>query len=83
MKTAVYSLKKILFQGEVVAINAKTTSGEITVLNHHLPLMTQLEKGVVKITDANREDHFINVGGGFLEVNEENQAKLLVDEVGA
>ncbi|MFH1246213.1 MAG: hypothetical protein V1489_00360 [Candidatus Liptonbacteria bacterium] len=80
MKAAVYSLKRILFEGEIKEVNLKTVDGEITVLDHHRPLITALAEGVIKIIDIKNQEHFVPVKSGFLEVNEENQAKLLVDE---
>jgi len=80
MKLGVYSLKKILFEGEAVAVNCKTAAGEITILDHHRPLISMLEPGVMKITDASKKDMFVNVSAGFLEVNSDNRAKFIVDE---
>ena len=80
MKVGVYSLKKVMFDGEASSVNCKTSSGEITVLNHHQPLIASLEKGVVKIVDADSQEHFLQISAGFLEVNPLNRARLLVDE---
>lgn len=80
MKLAIYSLKKILYQGEAESVNCKTALGEITVLDHHRPLVTMLTSGTVKIIDSDKKDHYIPVSSGFLEVNSENHARLIVDE---
>ncbi len=79
MKLSIYSLKKILFQGEAESINCKTASGEITVLEHHRPLISVLKEGVIKIIDKDKKEHYIPVNSGFLEVKSSN-ARLLVDE---
>ena len=80
MKLEAYSLKNILFQGEAKAINCKTAVGEITVLDHHKPLVSILEPGVVRITSQSGEETFLNVKSGFLEVNSENKARLILEE---
>jgi F-type H+-transporting ATPase subunit epsilon len=80
MKLGVYSLKNVLFQGNVVSINCRTESGEITILNHHRPLISILDKGVVKITDVDGKEHYIPVNSGFLEVRASNEVKFLVEE---
>lgn len=80
MKLAVYSLKKVLFEGDADSVNLKTVDGEITVLDHHRPLVTVLAAGTLKIVDAAGKEHYIPVASGFLEVNDRNQAKLLVEE---
>ncbi len=81
MKVAVYSLKRILFEGEAISVTAETVDGEITVLNHHRPLVTMLKTGVLKVVDAAKQEHFMNLSSGFLEVNTANQVKVLADEV--
>ncbi len=80
MKLGVYSLRKVLFQGDAKSVNCNTRLGEITILDHHEPLISILEKGVVKIIDANEEEHYIQTRSGFLEVDADNQAKILIKE---
>lgn len=80
MKLAIYSLKKVLFEGEAESINCKTESGEITILDHHRPLISMLKKGTIKILDTSKREHYLPVANGFLEVNSENRAKMIVEE---
>ena len=80
MKLNVYSLQKVLFRGDATAVNCRTTSGEITILDHHRPLISVLAKGVLKITKSGGEDAYIPVHSGFLEVRSGNEAKFLVEE---
>ncbi len=80
MKLTVYSLKKTLFEGEAKSVNCKTASGEITVLDHHRPLVTALVSGVMKIVPTSGEDQYFPIASGFLEVNASNQVKVLADE---
>jgi F0F1-type ATP synthase epsilon subunit len=80
MKLGVYSLQKVLFQGEASLVNCNTRSGEITILDHHSPLISVLAKGTIKIVDVNQMEHYIPVRSGFLEVDSGSQAKMLVEE---
>lgn len=80
MKLAVYSLKRVIYEGEIKLVNLKTAEGEITVLDHHRLLISVLKPGTVKIIDTSEKEHYIPVVSGFLEINSGNQAKLLVDE---
>ncbi len=80
MKLGIYSLKKILFQGEAKSLNCKTAVGEITVLDHHLPLITMLEKGRMKVIDEKNKEHFFESSGGFVEVQPGNSARVIVEE---
>lgn len=81
MKLSIYSLKKTLYAGEAVAINCKTTSGEITVLDHHRPIVSVLQPGTIHIVDSSKKDHYVPIKSGFLEVKDTNEARLLVEEV--
>ena len=80
MKLSIYSLKKILYQGDAESVNCKTAVGEITILNHHHPLISMLTAGTIKIIDNEKKEYYIPVSSGFVEVNSANQTKLLVDE---
>ncbi len=79
MKLSIYSLKKILYDGEVESLNCKTKNGEITVLDHHRPLISILQTGSLKIIDKEKKEHYIPVSIGFLEVGSENRVKLIVE----
>lgn len=81
MKVGVYSLQKVLFQGDAKSVNLNTRAGEITILDHHEPLISILEKGTITILDKDQQEIFIPVASGFLEVDSNSQAKILVEEV--
>ena len=80
MQVGVYSLQKVLFQGEASSVNIKTAVGEVTILDHHRPLISVLQKGIMKITPKSGEEKYIPVKSGFLEVRSGNEAKFLVEE---
>ncbi|MEK7562585.1 MAG: F0F1 ATP synthase subunit epsilon [Patescibacteria group bacterium] len=94
MKLSVYSLKKILFQGEARLLNCKTVTGEITVLDNHETLITVLAPGVIRVVEINPSapfdsaqgrssglrEHFFPINSGFLEVKENNEARVLVQD---
>lgn len=79
MKLSVYSLKKILFQGQALSLNCKTIMGEITVLDNHETFIGVLKPGVAKVIDANKQEHFFEVNSGFLEVRRGNEVRCLVE----
>jgi F-type H+-transporting ATPase subunit epsilon len=80
MTIGIYSLQKVLFKGEAVSVNCRTKNGEITILDHHEPLISILRKGVMKVVDNDAKEHYIPVSSGFLEVRSGNQARFLVEE---
>ena len=79
MHLQVYSLKKTLFDGEVKSLNCKTTSGEITILENHLPLVTALKPGTLTIVDKKEKKEYIAISSGFIET-QNNQARAIVEE---
>lgn len=79
MKLSVYSLQKILFQGEAQLLNCKTAMGEITVLDNHEPYIGVLTGGVAKIVDSSSQEHFFEVKSGFLQVTKNNEVRCLIN----
>jgi F-type H+-transporting ATPase subunit epsilon len=80
MKLGVYSLQKVLFQGDAKSVNCNTRVGEITILDHHEPLISILEKGTMTIVDAEGKEAYIPVSSGFLEVDSGSQVKIMIEE---
>lgn len=70
--------QKIAFSQEVEMITAPSASGVIGVLAHHVPLFTRLVEGELKIT-KNKEEIFLAIGGGFMEVTPKKTMILVTD----
>jgi len=77
MKLSIISLKGLEFEGEVSSVNLNTTSGDITVLNNHRPLITQLAKSQAVIIKEDGDKFNFDIESGFLEVGINNIATLL------
>ncbi len=58
---------RILHDGAVSQISLPTPQGEITVLPHHIPLISMISAGAIE-AKAEHDDIFIAVEGGFVEV---------------
>ena len=81
MRVEIYSLQRILFEGDAASVNCKTAMGEITVLESHEPLISMLEEGPVKVVPAGGgPEQAFAVKGGFLQVNPEHAVRMLVEE---
>ncbi len=79
MELNIISLRGIEYQGTIKSLNIRTTSGEITVLDHHRPLVTVLDKGTAHIVDTKDNKQDVAIAGGFLEVSPANTINVLVD----
>ena len=56
-----------VFSGEVTSVNLPGTQGYFEVLTNHAPIISTLERGVIKIRKNNTEEN-IEVDGGIVEV---------------
>jgi len=80
MKVSIYSLNKILFQGEAELFNCKTLVGEVTILENHEPLIEIITEGIIKVADKEKKEHLFPVKSGFLEVRYGSQVSSIVEE---
>jgi F0F1-type ATP synthase epsilon subunit len=80
MKLSIYSLKKVLFQGNAQLLNCKTQLGEITVLDNHEPLITVLTKGTARVDDESGKSQYFEIKSGFLEVRQDNEVRCIVEQ---
>ena len=77
MKLFIYSLEKTLFEGEAEAVQVPSVDGELGILNGHIPLITALKTGTVRVARASGTELALPVTGGYLEVAK-NRTVLLV-----
>lgn len=80
MKLSVYSLKKILFQGNASLLNCKTAAGEVTILENHRPLIGILTEGIIKIIDSDNKEHLLPIKCGLLDVREKSEVRCIVED---
>ena len=74
----VVSAEYKIFSGSVKSIQASGIEGELGILAGHIPLLTAIKPGIVKITLENGNEEVIYVSGGFLEV-QPNVVTVLAD----
>jgi len=79
MRLKIYSLKGVEFDGKAEGLNVKTASGEITVLNRHIPIVTVLRPCTAKIRIRGEETVLKEIRSGFLEMDEYNNLSVLVN----
>lgn len=59
-----------VFEEQVSMVSVRTTNGELGILPNHLPLVTPLTIGAVRIKQDGQV-HLIAIGGGFMEVRQD------------
>ena len=78
MKFQIITPERIVFSDEVDQVSVMTPDGEITVLPHHIPLVTLLQAGEVRYKKQGIE-HSLAVSTGFVEVRADNSVAILAD----
>ncbi|MCD5389801.1 MAG: ATP synthase F1 subunit epsilon [Candidatus Pacebacteria bacterium] len=67
-----------VYSESVDQITVTTTSGEITILPKHVPLISHLKTGHVMVKNGGNETYFA-IDGGLLEVRHDNTVVILSD----
>lgn len=60
--------ERTVYQDSVDSVSLPTPDGEITILPHHIPLITMLGPGVVRLKKAN-DEHFLSCSNGVVKVD--------------
>ncbi len=86
MKLSIYTIRKTVFEGETPRVTVPTVTGEITVLEHHVPYATVLSPGNLKYVhfvqhgaEKREQEETFPITGGFLEVRQDNEVRILAD----
>lgn len=70
--------ERVMYDDSVDAVTMPTPGGEITVLPHHMPLVTMLSTGVVTLRKDGVETYMASAGG-FAEVLRDSKVHILAD----
>lgn len=78
LKFQIVTPEKSLLQEEVDSLSCPTSTGQITILPGHVPLISALDHGELIVRNGGQEK-FIAVSGGFVEVRPGNEVIILAD----
>lgn len=62
---------------DVEMVIARTVEGDIGVMAGHIPLVTVLQPGIMRLRDEAEGDNKVAISGGFLEVSPDNKVTVL------
>ncbi len=68
--------ERIVYEASAKEIVLPTEQGEIAVLPHHIPLVSLLKAGVVRVKTENNDEEIMAVSSGIIEVNGMNLTVL-------
>ena len=77
MQLDILTPEKKVYSGEATSVTLPGTEGSFQVLNHHAPLLSSLNAGVIKFKTAGGETR-VNTKEGFVEVLK-NKVTVLVE----
>ncbi|HBV58208.1 MAG TPA: F0F1 ATP synthase subunit epsilon [Candidatus Magasanikbacteria bacterium] len=70
--------ERTIFKDEIDQITLPTEMGEITILPNHIPLVSMLRPGEMRLIKNGAESLFA-VAGGFIEIQPNNRVIVLAD----
>lgn len=76
MKVRIAKVGESLFEGEVRSLSVPGSEGDMTILSHHVPLITALRKGAV-IVRTDEGDKEFQIERGLVEVSDNEVIVLL------
>jgi ATP synthase F1 epsilon subunit len=79
MKLQILRADKTLYRGEAEKIIVPAFKGEMTILKDHIPLITDLKKGIIRVFDSKGQKREFKVERGIINIRE-NRISILVDE---
>lgn len=78
MKVDIITPDKTLFSGDLDLIKVPGIDGSFEIMNHHAPIISILTKGQLKLVDYKKQEQFLEINGGVIEVNN-NNVKILAE----
>jgi len=78
MRVVIAKVDEVLFEGEAYSLTVPGAEGEMTVLGHHMPLITTLKPGEARIhLVAGDTPKTFPISGGVLEVRSDGATVIL------
>ena len=72
----VVSAERNIFSGEAKFVALLGESGELGILPGHIPLITRIRPGLVRIEKSDGDEEFVFVAGGYIEVQPDHVTVL-------
>lgn len=67
MQLEIITPDKVLYSGEITGVKVPGSKGFFEILNNHAPIISNLDKGTVRVNDASGTQNF-DISGGIVEV---------------
>ena len=77
MKLTISKIDKVLWSGDAESVTVPGAAGEMTILAHHMPVITTLAKGKITVKHGEGSIEEFSVDSGFLEVGKDETVILV------
>lgn len=78
LRVEVVTPERTVLSQEATLVVAQTVDGQIGVLPNHIPIVTVLDTGVMRVqAEGADQERRLAVSGGFLEVSPDNKVTVL------
>jgi F-type H+-transporting ATPase subunit epsilon len=77
MELEIITPDKKLFNDKIFLVQLPGTKGSFEILDNHAPIISTLEKGVMKVIDNSNKTTFFEISGGVVECHD-NKTVVLV-----
>ena len=78
MQLEIITAESQLYSGEVTSVKLPGMDGEFEILNNHAPVISTLNKGIIRVIDNNNKTENFEVNGGVIEM-QNNKIIVLAD----
>jgi F-type H+-transporting ATPase subunit epsilon len=78
MQLEIITAESQLYSGEVTSVKLPGMDGEFEILNNHAPVISTLDKGIIRVIDNNNKTENFEVNGGVIEM-QNNKIIVLAD----
>ncbi|WP_075603313.1 ATP synthase F1 subunit epsilon [Saccharicrinis aurantiacus] len=72
--------EKIIYSNDVGLVQLPGINGSFTVLKNHAPIVSNLEKGTIRVIGKNGKEHFFECTSGIFECRN-NKATIIMDAI--
>lgn len=76
----IIALDKVLYHGAFASVTIPGSEGEMTILPHHMSLVTALSKGKLTVRNDEEKETIFEIEGGTAEIGTDG-VTILVDPI--
>ncbi len=67
-----------IFSGDIISVKVPGSNGEFEIFKNHAPIISNLDKGTIRVTNSNKKSETYDINGGVIEM-QNNKIIILVD----